>query len=160
LNAQFGTAKEIADVRQEIAQNRYQLSQVNNDINKEICGVRESLNDKFAIILLESQKANSSTREELLKGFASTQLDACKNTSELARQIAECCCETQKALLTQSASIRELDLKQSAQTRELALTIENNRLRDKCDNQDRHSRGNEIEIAITNVLRSLNTGKN
>lgn len=141
----FFTSTGFSDVRQEVAQNRYQLLQVNNDLSKQI-----------AHLSLENEKSEAKTREELIRGFGDVKLDACKNTSELARQIAECCCETQKSLLTQSASIRELDLKQSAQTRELALTIENNRLRDKCDNNERHSRNGDIEIAITNVLRNLN----
>lgn len=156
LQTHHSISKEIGDVRQEVGQNRYQLLQVNNDVSKQLCDVKESFNDKFAILLLENQKTEAKTREELLKGFADTQLDACKNANELAKQMAECCCETQKALLQQSASIRELELKQSAQTRELALAIENNRLRDKCDNQERNSRNGDIEIAVTNVLRNFN----
>jgi hypothetical protein len=166
-DSKFFTSNAISDVRQEIAHtandvnkeiahSRLQISQVANDVAQNIATVKESLSDKFAILLLENHKAESRTREELLKGFATTQLDACKNTNEITRQasdnfaslqakIAECCCETQKALLVQSASIREL-----------ALSIENNRLRDKCDNQERHSRGGDIEIAINNVLRNTN----
>jgi hypothetical protein len=155
-NVRFQLASLNNDVNKEIAYSRLQASQISNDTNKEICAVKESLSEKYASLLLENHKAESRTREKLIRGFGETKLDACKNTSELAKQIAECCCETQKAILAQSATIRELDLKQAAQTRELALTIENNRLRDKCDNQDRHSRSGDIEIAVTNVLRNAN----
>jgi hypothetical protein len=115
LNAQQGISKDISDVR-------YELSQFNNDISKQL-----------SHLALENHKAESRTREEMLKGFASTQLDACKNTSELARQIAECCCETQKAILAQSASIRELD-----------LSIENKRLQALvCHTQNNASNSNK-----------------
>jgi hypothetical protein len=74
-------------------------------------------------------------------------LDACKNTAELARQIAECCCETQKAILAQSASIRELD-----------LSIENKRLQALvCHTQNNASNSN-IEIIIQNALGNALNG--
>jgi hypothetical protein len=117
LNAQQGISKDISDVRRE-------LSVINNNITQQI-----------GYVLLESQKTASKTNEELLKGFASTQLDACKNTAELARQLAECCCET----------------------KQLFSLAENNRLRDQIANLERNCNNNNLELTIRNVINNSNT---
>ena len=62
----------------------------------------------------------------------------------LQAKIAECCCETQKALLVQSNAIQVLE-----------LNIENKRLQALANHNHHVATNGNIEIAITNVLRNL-----
>lgn len=63
--------------------------------------VNENINDRFQATFAKLCDQD----KEVLKGFHQTQLDACKNTAELARQIAECCCKNEQVARELNAQV-------------------------------------------------------
>lgn len=53
-------------------------------------------------------KENARTREKSAEQFSALQLQNCKDAAELARQIAECCCETKELVRAESTATRDL----------------------------------------------------
>lgn len=116
------------DALQEFGNTRREICEVKHDLSVELCNVRKEVSDvkhEVAIstkeILLETHKAESRTREELLKGFHQTQLDACKNTQTLSAQLAECCCKLEAEIKDQNSRTRELILAQEAKAKDTEI---------------------------------------
>jgi hypothetical protein len=88
------------------------VRQEGRGISKEICDVRDTVRQEGRLteqgFARTNENINAESRALLLKlceqdkdmirGFGEVKLDACKNTAELARQIAECCRETSDKL--------------------------------------------------------------
>lgn len=116
------------DTLQEFSNTRKEICDVAHGVSKELCNVRQEVGEvkhQVAVstkeILLENQKAESRTREELLKGFHQTQLDACKNTDQLQRAIDNCCCETKELVREQASLTRELILSHEAKAKDVEI---------------------------------------
>ncbi len=77
-------------------------------IRKEICDVGHLVEKSKGEILLENCKSEGRTREELLKGFHNTQLEALKNANAIERQLAECCCETKQLVTHEIQSVKDI----------------------------------------------------
>lgn len=61
----------------------------------------------------ETQEAICELSKDTAKGFADAALQACKDAAELARQIAECCCEQKILTLQQGNETRALILSEN-----------------------------------------------
>lgn len=60
------------------------------------CDTREQEAEHFAKLQYQAEKNKNDIEKEMLKGFAAIQLQQCKDTAELAKQIAEVCCCVEK----------------------------------------------------------------
>lgn len=91
------------------------------EVRKEICDVKHEVAISTKEILLENAKCEGRTREELLKGFHATQLEALKNKCDLEAKLAACCCELEGKIDAQGSMTRELILAQAAAAKDTAI---------------------------------------
>ena len=83
------------------------------DIKDKLCNIELNQAKDTAAIQLEAAKNTAAIQLEASKNKCAIELDAAKHAAELAKQLAECCCE-QKALTIEKANetnalIREMD---------------------------------------------------
>lgn len=86
-----------------------------NEVETRFYGLKnfEATKDSYAAIQLEAAKNHAKAQQDLIETKYQLQLEAQKNTSILAAQIAECCCENKMLIIEKAAStdnlIRKLD---------------------------------------------------
>lgn len=77
------------------------------------CRTREQSAAQYAAIQLEACKNTDAIQREILTTSAAAALQACKDAAALAAQIAECCCEQKLLTLQQGNETRALILAES-----------------------------------------------
>lgn len=123
---------------------------------------RRELAKEAGDIRLENYRAEGRTRELVFQTSHQAQLDACKNTDAIqraielaAREAAECCCEVKELIRATTAQTELLLVKQSADTKELFLKQENQRLLERLAACEASGTNQKIDL-----LFGLLTGKN
>lgn len=154
-NAESTLKGDICDTRRDVLENRYALG-------REIVENRFQAERGFADTRREIAKESCETQKEVVRGFGDAKLEALKNTNAIQAQIAqtaqenaECCCAIKELIQATSAKTDLLFLKQEAQTRQLFLEQENQRLRDERDGDRRHNDRDGIKITVQNELSAF-----
>lgn len=100
------TERTAGETRLNIAQTAHETREIVRDEGRNNYNAIRDVKDE---VFRESCK----TREELLKGFAQVNLEACKNADAIRAAIAECCCEQKELTRAEGAATRELILSQN-----------------------------------------------
>lgn len=74
-----------------------------------------------AAISVQVEKIGAANTLATMLGFKDALIQACKDTADIRKDIADCCCETQKTILAEANKTRELILSLDASNKAAAL---------------------------------------
>lgn len=122
---QLSLAEQLREVEKSV-----QLTGAANSVAIEKIGAASQLTTEktAAAIAVQVEKVGAANQLATMLGFKDALIQSCKDTADIRKDIADCCCETQKIVLAEANKTRELILSLDASNKAVALVDAKNEI--------------------------------